>query len=64
MGRKRAETQTETIVLCLTKNMKEIFGHCDTEKVGVIAVRGDNELFDFEHSKIKSRNISALIQVQ
>lgn len=37
---KRAETQAETIVLYLTKSMKKIFGHGDTEKV--MAVRGDN----------------------
>lgn len=42
MGRKRAETQAETIVPYLTKNMKEIFGHGDTDKVGVMAVRRDN----------------------
>lgn len=38
----KAEIQAETIVLYLTKNMKEIFGHGDTEKVGVMAARGDN----------------------
>ena len=42
MGRKRTETQAETIVLYSTKKLKEIFGHSDTEKVGVMAVRGDN----------------------
>lgn len=42
MGRKRAETQEETIVLCLTENMKKIFVYGGTEKVGVMAVRGHN----------------------
>lgn len=32
MRRKRAETQAETIVLCLTKNMKKMFVHGDMEK--------------------------------
>lgn len=32
MGRNRAETQTETIVPYLTKKMKEMFAHGDTER--------------------------------
>lgn len=42
MGRKSAETLAETIVLYLTENMKKMFVHSDTEKLGVMAVRGDN----------------------
>lgn len=51
MGRKGAETQAETIVPYLTKNMKEIFGHGDTDKVGVMAVRRDNQFLNSEHIK-------------